>query len=101
LRDDTTYKQNLKKKTPAGKVQYIPGKNPNDAIPKNLVHKYDPVDLKEYMGVKYPHFTHITQRTLVPNEEDKLYSCRLKLHCEVEYGQYVCVVGSIPELGNW
>lgn len=66
-----------------------------------MTNQYDPVQLNDYMGLKYSHFTHITQKTLVPNDDEKLYSCRLKLHCEVEYGQYVCVIGSIPELGNW
>jgi len=101
LRDDTTFKQSLKKKAPKGKVQYIPNKAANNAIPDDLTNQYDPVALNDYMSLKHPHFTHITQTTLVPNVDDKLYSCRLKLHCEVEYGQYVCVIGSIPELGNW
>ena len=41
------------------------------------------------------------QPTYIPNKERKIYSLRLKLSVDVDEGQSVQVIGSIPELGMW
>ena len=66
-----------------------------------LTNAYNPVSLNEYITYKYPHGKTLTQPTLVPNLEGKIYHLKLKLQCEVDFNQRICVVGSIPQLGNW
>ena len=66
-----------------------------------LTYAYNPVTLMDYMTPNYAYGTKLTQPTLVPNVEQKIYKFKLKLKCRVEQNQRIAVIGSIPELGNW
>ena len=45
----------------------------------NLVHKYNPVKLKDYISPNYAHGKTLTHPTLVPNTYGKIYQLKLKL----------------------
>ena len=44
-----------------------------------LLHKYNPVTIKDYISPNYAHGKSLTQPTLVPNSTGKIYQLKLKL----------------------
>lgn len=70
-------------------------------LPAGLTNRYNFVDLNDYMTESYAHGKYITMPTLNPNREGKVYKLKLRLKCETDPDQRICVVGSLPELGYW
>jgi hypothetical protein len=76
-------------------------KNQTLAVKGQLTNAYNTVAMRDYISPNYAHGNILTQPTLVPNTSGKTYQLKLKLLCEVGYNQRICVIGSLPELGNW
>ena len=43
----------------------------------------------------------IQMAQVTPIGNDGYYYLSLRIHFETKFGEYLCVIGDIPELGNW
>ena len=94
-------KGNMKVTQPKKKAAPTPEKRSKILLPKGLTYQYDDEAIKNFYSNPGQSEVRLRHPTLIPNKEKKLYSLRLKLAVDVDEGQSVQVIGSIPELGIW
>ena len=70
-------------------------------LPKDLKNRYNFVSLNNYMSKEYAHNHRLTMPTLCPNKDQKVYKLRLRLSAPFDSSYQICVIGSLPELGNF
>ena len=91
----------MKVTQPKKKAAPTPEKRSKILLPKGLTYQYDDEAIKNFYSNPGQSEVRLRHPTLIPNKENKLYSLRLKLAVDVDEGQSVQVIGSIPELGIW
>jgi hypothetical protein len=74
--------------------------NPSFMAGGGLTYGYNPVDIGDFDTLRYADGTKLTEPALSTSSTNS-WKVNFKLLLQVEYGQSVCVIGSIPELGNW
>jgi len=53
------------------------------------------------MTADYAHNTYLHHATVIPNKVGKQYCVKFKLKYPAQPGESICVIGGIPELGNF
>ena len=65
-----------------------------------LTYGYNQVDINDFNSVRYAFGSKLTEVPIV-QQDGVQWKVNFKLLLQLEFGQSVCIVGSIPELGNW
>ena len=101
MRDETP-KVNMKRTSTAKKRQSNAHEEPYKLSMGNeggLTYSYNAVSPDDFDSPNYPYGTRLTEVPLIPF--DSTYKVTFKLTIELQEGQEVFILGSLPELGNW